>query len=312
MSSRWHFFGTSRLLAGTSCLLGALCLLVSPGCSAPTAEGGDGPFLTRSDAEAVEQIGDEAWDLYREGDLAAALDLLSGWEGSTRARSVSLEIAADLCIENAQPAMAVLYLDRAAEARPEDPALFLKKGEALLAAGKEEAAEIALRQCVSFDWNQDRAKILLAELLLSAGHEQKANAYLDAVDAAFDWDVRSLLLLGAARSSAGRNEEALRLFDEAHRISPRMVEPLFNRGRLLEDLGDRAGAVTAYRAALDRSAGHVPSLFNLGCLLIGSGEWTEGESFLERACTTESDPLLKNKMEKRRERLIKTRTTSGK
>lgn len=287
-------------------LFGTLCLLGWAGCNAPPDEGGDDRFLTRTEAAAVKEIRDEAWRLHRSGDMGAALDLLTEWEGSTRACSVCLESAADLCMESGQPAMAVLYLERATAARPEDSALFLKKGDALISAGKEEAAEIALRQCLSFDWNQDGAKILLAELLLSAGHEQKANAYLDAVDDEHDWDVRSLLLLGAARSSAGRTEEALRLFDEAHRASPQMAEPLFNKGRLLEDLGDRPSAVAAYRGALERTPGHVPTLFNLGCLLIRSGDRAGGEPLLDAACKGENNPVLKNKMEKTRDRLVRT------
>ncbi len=284
----------------------AIGLFAWAGCGSTALDEGDdsGP-LSRTEAIAVREAREEAWRLHGEGDMGAALELLEKWDGSAEAGSICLEIAADICMEQAQPAMAVLYLTRAAEGRPEDPTLLLKKGDALMRAGKEEEAEIALRQCLSFDWNHDRAKILLAELLFAAGYAQKANAYLDAVDSAHDWDVRSLLLLGAIRGSMGLKDEALRHFDTAHRAAPQMAEPFFNKGRLLEESGDTAGAVSAYREALERDGEHVPSLFNLGCLLIGSQHRSEGELLVESACEAETDPLLKKKMEETKDRLKK-------
>lgn len=285
-------------------LLGALLAVLWPGCGSTPDEVGEPGRLSPAEAGALQETRDEARRLLAEGDMGAALDLLTRWEGSSRARSICFETAADMCLERSQPAMAVLYIDRALHGRPDDPDLLFRKGDALLRAGREEEAEIALRQCLSFDWNQHRAKIVLAELLLSAGHDQKANAYLDAVGDDHQWDVHSLLVLGAARSAAGRHEEALRHFDDAHRLAPDGAEPLFNRGKLLEETGDGPGAMAAYRKALEVVPDHVPSLFNLGCLLVGAGDRSEGEAFLDAACKSESNPVLRDKMEKTRTRLL--------
>ena len=65
--------------------------------------------------------------------------------------------------------------------------------------------------------------------------------------------------LGAALRMAGRHEESLRAIDEAARLSPRAVEPYYNRGLTLEALGRTNEARRQFLLALEISPGHTPA-----------------------------------------------------
>ena len=275
--------------------LPALCLVGIASCAAPGGE---------KAAPPAGKVIAEALRLEGEGEFGPALDLLTRFEGAKEGRRRCLDAAAGIALGHGQPSMAVLFFEKAIALVPDDPDLYLKKGEALMAAGRERGAETALLKCLSIDWSRDRAKVLLAKLYLAAGYKEKAATYLDSVSPGFAWDSEGLLVLGAVRHAQGKNAEALDLFARAARAAPFLADSWFSRGRVLEDEGDPAGAVKAYREALARDSGHVPSLFNLGRLLVASGSVDEGRKLLDEACSREVDSTVRRSLLKTRDRLL--------
>jgi Flp pilus assembly protein TadD len=286
-----------------------IVIVLAAGCASSGGGGGETPAPEARDsaagaeAEAARVI-DEARILDEAGSVGAALDMLTGWDGPPEVRSLCLEAAAGISIRHGQPSMAVLSLERAIEARPDDPLLIMKKGEALMAAGRESEAEVALRECLAIDWSLDRAKILMAELLFQAGRLDNAAAFVDAVSADHTLDARALIVKGAIRHESGRTDEALKLFARAALADSTLADPYFNRGCVFEQTGSLDLAEQAYRESLRRDGDHVPSLFNLGRLLVETDRREEGRGLLDAACSLEKDPVRKKSMHKTSTRLL--------
>jgi len=335
----------SLMRASRGLIIPALLLaaVAAAGCTSPARASSDAALSEDAAVDAGAAAGavaviNAAMELDAEGEVGAALDLLTGWEGPPEARSRCLEAAAVISLKHAQPSMAVLSLEKAIEARPDVPSLYMQKGAALMAAGRESAAEVALRECLALDWSQDRAKILMAELLFQAGRiesaaayvdalgadfepvesaaayvdalgadfepVESAAAYVDALGADFEPDARSLIVMGAIRHRSGRTEEALKLFARAALADASLAEPYFNRGCVFEQSGGLDLAEKAYEEALRRNPEHVPSLFNLGRLFVDTDRGGEGRRLIEAACVLEKDPVLKKSMLKTSSRLL--------
>jgi Flp pilus assembly protein TadD len=267
------------------------------GCASPEGEAAAGDSAAIYEARRLEGA----------GETGAALALLGGWQGPAEGRRNCLEAAAEICLHRGQPSMAVIHLEEAIRLDPQNTNLCLKKAEALLFAGRELEAEAALRECLTLDWSVDRAKIALAGILFQSGgkaKQEQAAAFLDAVAADFDWDASDLLLLGYVRHKSGRSGEALRLFGRAAVLAPFRPRPWFDRAVVLEELNDLAGAEEAYRQALQRDQLHVPTLFNLGRILVATDRAGAGREMVDAACAGASDPVLKRSLEKTRDRLF--------
>jgi tetratricopeptide (TPR) repeat protein len=103
-----------------------------------------------------------------------------------------------------------------------------------------------------------------------------------------DEQARLRLQLAEQLSDAGRRSEALK---ELHSLAgEERFDPtgLFNVGNRLVRLGDQAGAIEAYRKAIDQRKGHYSrALNNLGFVLLQTGQWDQAYEALMSALRLE-------------------------
>ena len=89
---------------------------------------------------------------------------------------------------------------------------------------------------------------------------------------------------GNARSRAGAADAALADLNQAIALCPWSVDPVLNRGVVLEQSGRLAEAERDYRAVLDATKGADPSAHNnLGNVLLLQGRYDESEASYARA-----------------------------
>ena len=292
--------GALRPLRGRD--IGVLLLIFLAGCSWPSG----GVILSMADADDH----DATWTIERAHELAGsgrvgeAYSLLCSFEGRSENQARCLEAAGVMARDLGQPSLAASYLKQAVCLQPENPRLLLILGETLLDAGMERKAETALRECLGIDWNREHAKILLAEIALCCGTTEQAAAILETVATGYVWDAHALLLSGTIHQRSGEPKLALECFDRAASADSSLCLPHFNKGCVLEDLGNRAAAEEAYRQALLRSSHDVPALFNLGRLLVASGRHDQGRVLIDKACSLEQDSTRRRSIEQARRRLL--------
>lgn len=92
-------------------------------------------------------------------------------------------------------------------------------------------------------------------------------------------------------------DRSLALYAEARRLKPDYVDAHYNYARNQHLRGNLREAEEAYRAALTVAPRHVPSLNNLGVILMNSGRPDEGRLLIERALSIDPTyaPALRNK-----------------
>jgi len=88
---------------------------------------------------------------------------------------------------------------------------------------------------------------------------------------------------GNARSRQGRMQEALEDYNNAIRICPWSVDPVLNRGVVLESLQRFEEAIADYRAVLAVQPNDPSAWNNLGNATAGLGRWDEAEKYFARA-----------------------------
>ena len=104
-----------------------------------------------------------------------------------------------------------------------------------------------------------------------------ARAVAQAAMARLPADARLPTQLGVACAAAGQPTEAATLFDRALALDPALPLALFNRALL----HDNAGQWEAAQALYARAPGFEPAVFNLGELLIRTGDVAAGISHLD-------------------------------
>lgn len=98
-----------------------------------------------------------------------------------------------------------------------------------------------------------------------------------------DRDPQTWVELGQVyRATPATWEKAMTCFANAASIDPRNVSAFFERGSLLEDQGDKAGAMESYSAAIHRDPAHCPSLSNLARMKALAGEPASAEQLLDK------------------------------
>ena len=79
---------------------------------------------------------------------------------------------------------------------------------------------------------------------------RRIGAELTRARAESPWHARASLWLGLLELARGRGREAVVLLDEVERLAPLTPGLALRQGMAREAIGDRAGALTAYRRAL--------------------------------------------------------------
>jgi tetratricopeptide (TPR) repeat protein len=228
----------------------------------------------------------------------------------------NLSLAAALR-EGGRPAEAVRYYTVALALRPDNPGVYLNRGNALREAGELDGAVADLRQAVALAPRYAAAQDALGLALWAKGDEEGAvAAYRRAIEldpqlASAHNDLghplsargdqegaaaaiqRALALdpnfaeahnnLGNVRGRQGDREGAVAAYRRATELDPKLISAHFNLGLVLWDIGDREGAVAAYRRATELDPRHAPAHLNLGVALRAEGDVKGAVAALRRA-----------------------------
>ncbi|HET8947607.1 MAG TPA: tetratricopeptide repeat protein [Candidatus Polarisedimenticolia bacterium] len=151
-------------------------------------------------------------------------------------------------------AQAAALLDRALALEPSNPEALYNRGRLRLDAGDLSGAQDDLQRSVAADPTIPRSHINLGIVLLRqndlAGAEEEFRAAL-AIDPG---DPRGLTNLAEVRRASGFADEAIGLYRQALASDPGYSHAAGRLGVALEDRGDLAGALAAYRDYLARGA----------------------------------------------------------
>lgn len=176
---------------------------------------------------------------------------------------------------------ALPFYRQAAALAPADPQVWYELATTLQQAGRAGEARTALEEALRHDPGKPQAHNALAVELANAGKLAEARDHLQAALAVDSGDAQIWNNLGNVERGLGRADEAARAYERAIALDPRYPDPLngmgalevsrqrpaaalhwfersialaprrhearLNRGIALELMGDRAGAVAAYR-----------------------------------------------------------------
>ena len=127
-------------------------------------------------------------------------------------------------------------------------------------------AEVLLARAVEVapDFNQAWADLVTVQY-----EQQKLDEAAESARRLIKLDPRvpnGYLLLASALASAGHHDEALRAFNEALAIAPKHVGALCGKGNVCRTVGDRAGAIAAFRSSIEANPLHAEAYWNLANL----------------------------------------------
>ncbi|MHC4944891.1 MAG: tetratricopeptide repeat protein [Planctomycetota bacterium] len=227
---------------------------------------------------------------------------------SPESRKTCVIHAARIALRLNQPSLAVVYLDLALEELPEDSELFMLRGEAELACGREGAAKESFQR--SLELGGDRARIIpnLARSLYTLEEYEEAQRLLEAQRTAGELEAEGMVLLGAIQCKLGKAALGLGLFRQAAAMDPELTEAYFNQGLAHEALDDGKAAEEAYRYTLKIDPVYAPASHHLGVLLYHQGRKDEGLILIKAAIAQERDPKLKRALEDSRDNLLAKET----
>ena len=199
--------------------------------------------------------------------------------------------AATLLLDLARPTEAVALLDGALELGLRTDAMLERLSLALLNAGEPERAAEILEALVAVDapWADDLNRLGVAYNALGRPDDARGQfrRALDVGPTAEIWKN-----LGVIAVQAADLDEAVRAFREATREDPSYLPGWRLLGAALRP-ADTAGAIEAWRRAVDLAPDDVDALLDLTALLAEAGSPAEARPYLERYLGTphpEDDP----------------------
>ena len=144
---------------------------------------------------------------------------------------------------------AIASFQRVRQLRP-DATVHLNLGNALLAAGRPEAAEAELRAAVRLDPDLAPALYNLGNVLAWQGRHEEARRQYDRAVAADPESAEARFNLATFQAARGQIDEAIAGYREAVRLDPGLAEAHFNLANALVRSGRPGEAMEEYRAVL--------------------------------------------------------------
>lgn len=226
----------------------------------------------------------------------------------TESRYVSAQqLAADLKAELARPeihvahaedlmargawAEAAIALQHVLAQDPTRTAAWFDLGQAKMALSQDSAAIDCFLKVVSAEPAHVGAYRQLGALYRRRDDARSLEAASRMLERAWTLeptDLATCLELLAARASAGRHAEALELAEIVLARHPDEDRAQMERGRILARMGDRDGAIGAFRAVLSTSPRHPEARYILGTLYLQARHWAEAERLLLAALDHEA------------------------
>ena len=135
-----------------------------------------------------------------------------------------------------------------------------------------------------------RADALLGEVkalfALGGARAQEAHGLAEQLLALTPDDVEALVAVAKGRAAAGDAAGALTVLHQAQTRAPARADLRKLQGDVALKIGDKSGALAAYRAALELDRGYVQVWLDLGRLHEAKEEWADAQAAYERALDT--------------------------
>ena len=185
----------------------------------------------------------------------------------------------------------------------------LALGEAELLAGRPVEAVGVIEQVQAQAPDDPRVATLLgrallrsAQVKLTAGQEAQAQADTRRALEVEGLPAEAYFLAGLLMKRSGAPDEAMPLFQQAVSMDPGLLRKKFDLAESLQEAGRYSEAASIFRELLDVEPNHVPTLFRLGRLLVGSDKPELAIPYLERGLAIAEDETARALLEEARRR----------
>jgi tetratricopeptide (TPR) repeat protein len=160
---------------------------------------------------------------------------------------------------------------------------YLKLAEAALHAGDQARAMAIAEEASAAGIDHPNLLAMAVYQVLAAGDAGKALDYAERARKLAPNSIDVLQALAAALADNNRQKEALAVYDKALRQQPSLAPLRYNRGRLLEDMGDSARARSDYERVVEIMPNHATALARLATIAVANNEVAFARGCAERA-----------------------------
>ena len=235
---------------------------------------------------------ESAWDLLAKGQrkqaIAALHEILKANAGDADARL----LLGSILSEDGEHSEAIEQLSQAVRLRPSSAEARNALGEALNGFGDTKTAREAFEKAVALDPALAQARVNLGQIMVQAGEFAAAAKHLD----------RALLILGTTPDAAfplylrakvdteqQKTQAALSHLSRAVALQPDFAEAWSDLGRTRKTLSDDAGALAAFKRAVEAGHGDAVAQYRLGSEYLHQGEAHLAVAHLQRALELNPD-----------------------
>jgi tetratricopeptide (TPR) repeat protein len=162
---------------------------------------------------------------------------------------------------------------------------YLKLAEAALRAGDQARAMAVAEEASAAGLDHPNLLAMAVFQALGAGDAAKALDYAERARKLAPDNIDVLQAVAMALANNRRQKEALAVYDKALRQQPSLAPLHYNRGRLLEDMGDAARARSDYERAVEMMPNHAIALARLATIAVANNEADVARGYAERALT---------------------------
>lgn len=173
--------------------------------------------------------------------------------------------------------------DEVLQKTPTLPEAMGLKAELMLAAGRPEEAETALRDLVNAQPGNAAARFALISLLLDEKKNDQASAELEAMKKAIRGDVRTTYLEAMLAFQKGENEKAREAIQQVQKFAPDNPMVLQLAGAIEYRLGSLASAEDLLRKSLARAPQNLYARNLLAATLLRDGQASKAEDVVTQS-----------------------------
>jgi tetratricopeptide (TPR) repeat protein len=227
-----------------------------------------------------------AWDLIAKGRRGEAITLLRQILASKPANAEARLLLGSVLMEEGQGAESIEQLKQAVRLKPGSSEAHNALGEAYNTFGQPKAARPEFEEAVKIDPRFAQAHVNLAAAMLQDGESQPAAAHLDraislignTTDAAYP-----LYLRAKVHTEQREPAKAIPDLERAVKLRPDFGEAWSDLGEARRTLFDDAGALAAFRRAVELSPEDSVAQARYGAKLLDTGKAHEAVEHLDAA-----------------------------
>ena len=160
---------------------------------------------------------------------------------------------------------------------------YLKLAEAALRAGDQARAMAVAEEASATGFDHPNLLAMAVYHALGMGDAGKALNYAERARKLAPNSIDVLQALALALTNNNRQKEALAIYDKALRQQPSLAALRYNRGRLLEDMGETARARSDYERVVEMMPNHAPALARLAAIAVANNEAAVARGYADRA-----------------------------